>query len=217
MNKLLLRIITFILGLFIMAFGVSLSVKANLGISPISCVPYVYSLKVPLTLGQLTIFFNVLLMILQMAVLRSNYRLIHLLQLPVVFVLGLFIDLTMYMISDLYIPNYAWQMSLCLFSCILIAFGVFLEVKSKITYLPGEGLAMAISDTFKKEFGKAKIGVDISMVAVGIISSFIFLHNVQGIREGTIIAAVSVGILVKFFNKQISSLIGDLNLNWLKN
>ena len=206
MNKLILRIIIFTLGLFIMAFGVSLSVKANLGISPISCVPYVYSCKFPLTLGQITILFNAVLIMLQMILLRRNYRLI-LVQLPFVFVLGLFIDLTMYMISNLYIPNYVWQVALCLLSCIAIAFGVFLEVKAKLIYLPGEGLAMAISDIFKKEFGKAKIGVDVSMVAVGIVSSFIFLHQIRGIGEGTIIAAVMVGCIVNFINNTLSSVI----------
>ncbi|WP_459202209.1 YczE/YyaS/YitT family protein [Methanococcus sp. CF] len=212
MNKLILRIITFILGLFIMAFGVSLSVKANLGISPISCVPYVYSCKFPLTLGQITIFFNMVLIMLQMIMLRRNYRLI-LVQLPFVFVLGLFIDLTMYMLSNLYIPSYLWQIALCLVSCIAIAFGVFLEVKAKIIYLPGEGLAMAISDTFKKEFGKAKIGVDVSMVSVGIVSSFIFLHQLQGIREGTIIAAILVGFIVKFFNNTSSAILRDMKID----
>uniref|UniRef100_A9A728 Membrane protein YczE n=1 Tax=Methanococcus maripaludis (strain C6 / ATCC BAA-1332) TaxID=444158 RepID=A9A728_METM6 len=211
MNKLILRIIIFTLGLFIMAFGVSLSVKANLGISPISCVPYVYSCKFPLTLGQITILFNAVLIMLQMILLRRNYRLI-LVQLPFVFVLGLFIDLTMYMISNLYIPNYVWQVALCLLSCIAIAFGVFLEVKAKLIYLPGEGLAMAISDIFKKEFGKAKIGVDVSMVVVGIVSSFMFLHQIRGIGEGTIIAAVMVGCIVKFFNNTLSSVIEDIKL-----
>ena len=219
MNNLLLKIVTFTLGLFVMAFGVALSVKANLGISPISCIPYVYSFQFPFSLGQLTILFNILLIILQMIVLRRNYRLIQLIQLPVIFILGLFIDLAMLMVSELYISNYIWQVFLCLFSCILIAFGVFLEVKAKIIYLPGEGLAMAISDTFNKEFGKAKIGVDVSMVIVGILSSFIFLHQLQGIREGTIIAAVLVGFIVKFFNKKLPSAVREMKLAniWLKN
>lgn len=219
MNKLLLKIVTFTLGLFVMAFGVALSVKANLGISPISCIPYVYSFKLPFTLGELTILFNILLIFLQMIVLRKNYRLVQLVQLPVVFVLGLFIDLTMYMVSDLYVSNYVGQLFLCLLSCVVIAFGVFLEVKANIIYLPGEGLAMAISDTFEKEFGKAKIGVDISMVIVGIMSSFIFLHQLQGIREGTIVAAILVGFIVKFFNKKLPSAVKEMKFAniWLKN
>ena len=203
-NKLLFRIITFGIGLFVMALGVALSVKADLGVSPISCIPYVYSLKMPFTLGQLTIVFNVFIMLLQVAVLRKNYRLIQLIQLPVVFAFGMFIDLAMNMLSFLSASNYALKAFWCLLSCVVIAFGVFLEVKAKITYLPGEGLAMAISETFKKEFGKAKIGVDSGMVILGILSSFVFLHQLLGIREGTIAAAILVGFIAKFFSKKLA-------------
>ncbi|WP_297099701.1 cytidylate kinase family protein [uncultured Draconibacterium sp.] len=202
-NKLLIRIITFGIGLFVMAFGVALSVKADLGVSPISCIPYVYSIKMPYTLGQLTIVFNIFIMLLQMVVLRKNYRLFQLVQLPVVFAFGLFIDLAMNMLSFLTATNYVLKAFWCLLSCVILAFGVFLEVKAKITYLPGEGLAMAIADTFKKEFGKAKIGVDSAMVVLGIISSFVFLHQLLGIREGTVVAAILVGFIAKFYSRKL--------------
>lgn len=202
-NSILLKIITFTFGLFVMALGVALSVKANLGVSPISCIPYVFSLKFAFTLGTLTIFFNIFLMFLQLVVLRRTYRLIQLLQLPVVFAFGLFIDIALHLTAGLNVSNYILQAFWCLTSCVVIGFGVFLEVKANFTYLPGEGLAMAIADTFKKEFGKAKIGVDSSMVVVGLLCSFIFLHQLLGIREGTVIAAILVGFIAKFFNKKI--------------
>lgn len=203
-KKITLRLLVFSFGLFVMALGVALSVKANLGVSPISCIPYVYSFKLAYTLGQLTIFFNILLIILQIILLRRNYRLVQLIQLPVVFIFGYFIDLTLKMVSDLSVSNYMWQAAWCLLSCVVIAFGVFLEVKANITYLPGEGLARAISETLKKEFGRSKIGVDTSMVVFGVISSFIFLNHIQGIREGTIAAAILVGFMAKYFSKKIN-------------
>lgn len=202
-NNILFKIIIFSVGLFIMAFGVALSVKANLGVSPISCIPYVYCFKLPLTLGTLTIFFNLILILIQIGILRKKYHLLQLLQLPVVFAFGVFIDLALHLVSGLNISNYFWQTFWCLMSCVVIAFGVFLEIKAKLTYLPGEGLAMAIADTFNKEFGKAKIGVDSSMVLLGLISSFVFLQQLQGIREGTIVAAISVGFIAKFFHRRI--------------
>ncbi|MFV0554588.1 MAG: DUF6198 family protein [Mangrovibacterium sp.] len=201
--KLILRILTFTIGLFILSTGVTLSVKANLGVSPISCIPYVYSLQFPLTLGQLTVILNVFFMLLQVLILRKNYRLIQLAQLPVVFVFGLFLDLTMNIFSAVHIEGYLLQVFFCLLSCVLIAFGVILEVKSRIIYLPGEGLAMAIAQAYKKEFGKAKVMVDCGMVAFGVISSFIFFHQLLGIREGTIVAAVLVGIIARFFGRKI--------------
>ncbi|MDM8160651.1 cytidylate kinase family protein [Labilibaculum sp. K2S] len=203
MNNITQRILAFVSGLFIMAFGVALSVKANLGVSPISCIPYIYSLRYPLTMGEVTIIFNVFLILLQILLLRRKYRLFQLIQLPVVFVFGFFTDFTLYLVSDLTLTGYAWQGLLCLLSCVVIAFGVFLEVKAGITYLPGEGLAMGIAETWNKEFGKAKIWVDSSMVIVGILSSFALIHHLQGVREGTIVAALLVGYLARLYSRKL--------------
>ena len=203
MNNITQRILVFVSGLFIMAFGVALSVKANLGVSPISCIPYIYSLRYPLTMGEITIIFNVFLILLQILLLRRKYRLFQLIQLPVVFVFGFFTDFTLYLVSDLTLSGYGWQGLLCMLSCVVIAFGVFLEVKAGITYLPGEGLAIGIAETWNKEFGKAKIWVDSSMVIAGILSSFALIHHLQGVREGTIVAALLVGYLARLYSRKL--------------
>ena len=186
-----------------MAFGVAFSVKANLGVSPISCIPYVYSLKLDFSLGELTIMMNTLFVLAQFLILRKRYTLLHLSQLAAVTVFGFCIDFALYVISDFSVSAYVWQVLVCLLSCVLIAVGVFLLVKANLTYLPGDGLAVVVSDTFKKEFGKLKVTLDSSMVIIGLASSFIFLHRLEGIREGTVIAALLVGSLVKFYNSKI--------------
>ena len=202
-SMLVKKVLTFSSGLFIMAFGVALSVKANLGVSPISCVPYIYSLHLPFTLGELTILFNTVFVIAQIILLRKKYRLIQLIQLPAVIVFGYFIDFALYMVSGINPPSYNWQVFWCLLSCIIVGLGVFLEVKSDLTYLPGEGIIVAISDTFQKEFGKIKIGFDSSLVLFGTASSFILLHRLEGIREGTIVAALLIGYLVKLYSSKL--------------
>ena len=73
MNK-LKRYIIFIIGLFINSLGVSLITKASLGTSPISSIPYVLSLNYPLTLGNFTIIFSILLIVLQIIILRKNFK-----------------------------------------------------------------------------------------------------------------------------------------------
>lgn len=200
-DKLLKRCIVLVIGLFIMAIGVALSIKANLGTSPVSCVPYVYSLGFPMTVGLLSIIVNVLMILLQIVLLRKDYQLIQLVQLPVALIFGFFIDFAMFLLSGLQSSNYIYQWILCLLSCVIIAFGVFLEVKANVTYLAGEGLSIAISKAFHKEFGKAKVGVDASLVIIGVVSSFILLHRLEGIREGTIAAALLVGTIARFYNK----------------
>lgn len=183
------RIAVFILGQFIMALGVTLSVKANLGVSPISCVPYVYSLTLPLSLGELTILLNLIFIAMQMAVLRKNYQWIQLVQLPSVIIFGYCIDFTMYLLSTLNPTSYVAQVFWCLGACSVLAFGIFLLLKTRLTYLPLDGLAVAISHTYHKEFGKVKISLDSTMVIIGVISSFAFLNRLEGIREGSVVAA----------------------------
>lgn len=92
------RYLLFLVGLFINAVGVSLITKASLGTSPISSIPYVLSLHFPLTLGNFTIIFSVLLILLQLLILRKNFRIEDILQIPVSVVFGYFIDLTMYLL-----------------------------------------------------------------------------------------------------------------------
>jgi uncharacterized membrane protein YczE len=191
----------FLFGLYLMSIGVVFSVNANLGVSPISCVPYIYDIASPLTLGQTTIILNILLIFLQIILLRKAYKPFQLIQFPIVFLFGVFIDMNARVFQNIVAHDYPTEMMLCLASCLIIGLGVFLEVKAALTFLPGEGLALAISDTFDIEFGKAKIGTDTSLVILGIISSFVIMSSVEGIREGTIIAALLVGFTVRIYNK----------------
>ncbi|MFA6872542.1 MAG: cytidylate kinase family protein [Bacteroidaceae bacterium] len=213
---LLKRSIALVIGLFIMSIGVGLSVKANLGTTPISCTPYVYSLGFPsMTMGTLTTIMNVALILFQIILLRKNYQLMQLFQLPVALLFGVFTDVALNWISaDVLVVGYPLQWVYCILGCALVAIGVFLQVKAKLIYLAGDGLAMAISKTFHIEFGKAKVCFDSSLVTIGIISSFIMLHNLQGIREGTVVAAVLVGTFVRLFNRKLAFV--DVFLNGKK-
>lgn len=82
------RYLIFILGLFVNSLGVSLITKANLGTSPISSIPYVLSLNFPLSLGNFTVIFSLLLIFLQLLILGRNFKSEHVLQIPVSFAFG---------------------------------------------------------------------------------------------------------------------------------
>lgn len=198
------RVLLFLVGLFIMSIGVVLSVKADLGTSPVSCVPYVYSLRYAPTIGQFTMIINILLILLQMVILRRKYQWVQLVQLPVVLLFGVFIDICMSLMHGLAPVGYISKLFFCLLSCVVLAAGVFMEVKAKVTYLAGEGVAMAIAQVFKMEFGKSKVLVDSALVVIGIVSSLLLLHTVAGIREGTIIAALLVGIMARFLSSRLA-------------
>lgn len=202
MNK-LKRYLLFLVGLFINALGVSLVTKASLGTSPISSIPYVLSLKFPLTLGNFTIIFSILLILLQILILRKNFKMENILQIPVSIAFGYFIDLTMYMFFWVNPQNYAIKLIALLAGCIVLGFGVYMEVLADVVMLPGESFVRAIVQTWNTNFGTTKIMFDSSMTIIAGVLSVIFFGKLNGVREGTIIAALLVGFIARLFGKHL--------------
>lgn len=200
------RYIIFVIGLFISSLGVSFITKANLGTSPISSIPYVLSLSFSLTLGQFTIFFSLLLILLQLIILRKNFKPEHILQIPISIVFGYFIDLTMVMLSFVHPEHYFSSVIYLLAGCGILGFGVYIEVLADVAMLPGESFVRAVSSTWNTDFGITKVIFDISMTLLAGILSFIFAHRLNGVREGTVIAALLVGFIARLFGRLLSFL-----------
>lgn len=203
MNK-LKRYIIFLVGLFVNSLGVSLITKANLGTSPISSIPYVLSLNFPLTLGNFTIIFSILLIILQLFILRKNFKLEHLLQIPISILFGYFIDLTMLLFSFVDPTAYIAKLIYLLIGCVILGFGVYMEVLADVAMLPGESFVRAIVQTWHREFGSTKVCFDVSMAVIVAALSFILAHRLDGVREGTVIAALLVGFLARQFGRLLA-------------
>lgn len=202
MNK-LKRYLIFLVGLFINALGVSLVTKASLGTSPISSIPYVLSLNFPLTLGNFTIIFSIFLIVLQIIILRKNFKLENLLQIPVSIAFGYFIDFTMILLVWVNPQNYFVKIVALIAGCIVLGFGVYMEVLADVVMLSGESFVRAIVQTWNTNFGTTKIIFDSSMTVIAGICSFIFFSKLNGVREGTIIAALLVGFIARLFGKHL--------------
>ena len=202
MNK-LKRYLLFLVGLFINALGVSLVTKASLGTSPISSIPYVLSLHFPLTLGNFTIIFSILLIVLQILILRKNFKMENILQIPVSVAFGYFIDFTMYLFAWMNPQNYLVKLISLLAGCIVLGFGVYMEVVADVVMLPGESFVRAIVQTWNTNFGTTKIIFDSSMAVIAGVLSFLFFGKLNGVREGTVIAALLVGFIARLFGKHL--------------
>ena len=53
-------------------------------------------------------------------------------------------------------------------------------------------------------------------MSVGVALSFAFLHRLQGVREGTVAAAVFVGLIARGFNRFLVPLGNRLYATWQK-
>lgn len=202
---LLKRYLLLLVGLSIMAFGVAFSIKASLGTSPISSVPYVVSLFTPLTVGTATITMHCVFILLQILILRKNYHPIQLMQLPVAFFFGYLTDFGVWAVQGIHCNTYWQQWIVCLIGILLVAVGVSFEVKAGVVVLAGEGVVLAICQVFSKvKFGYMKVGFDVTLVIIACILSFVFTGRLQGVREGTVAAALLVGLIAKRIGKLLA-------------
>ena len=196
-NNLIRRYLTLLVGLFIMSFGVAFSIKAGLGTSPVSSIPYVLSMIVPMTVGETTILVNCCLVIIQILLLRRQFELVQLIQVPVAIAFGYLTDLAVWVLSSITPVAYWQQWIFCILGILLVGIGVSFEVTADVVTMAGEGVALALVKTVKLPFAKAKISVDCSMVIIAVVLSFLFLHTLAGVREGTVAAAIFVGMTAK--------------------
>ena len=183
-KKLIIRYILLILGVTIMSLGIALSLKSTLGTPPISCIPAV---------------FNALLVIFQMVLLRK-ITLSQIAQMLVCILFGYMIDFNLVLIDFINPTNYIIQWILLIISCLVLAFGLVIEVKSDITMLPGDGAVVAIGEVLNKDWGKVKPLFDVTVVSIGVILALVFIGHLEGVREGTIFSAITVGFIIQFYN-----------------
>lgn len=205
-TELIKRYIFLLAGLFVNGLGVSFITKAGLGTSPITSIPYTLSLGFTPTVGMFTLVFNIFLIILQVILLRRNFQLQNLLQLPIIALFSFFIDLTMSLLGFMQPETYAMKVISLIVGCLILGFGVFMEMVANVAMLPGEATVRAVSDVFSTDFGKTKIAFDSSMTVIAAIMSFIMFKHLDGVREGTIVAAILVGFIARLFKKYIGGI-----------
>ncbi|MCD8139344.1 MAG: DUF6198 family protein [Planctomycetaceae bacterium] len=196
---LVFRYILCFVGISVMALGVALTTKANLGTTPISALPYVASALTSMSIGVWTGLFNVLLVVAQVVVLGRRFPPLQYLQIPVSCLFGLFIDIWMTCLPEFAAHSVAMQIAVLCAGTFTLAFGVFLEVSAGVVVMAGEGAVKVMTIVSRKEFGPLKVVFDVTLVLSAILLSYFMFRELKGIGIGTVVSAVCVGTLVKLF------------------
>lgn len=207
------------LGLVIIALGVGVSIKSNLGIAPPSCPPTILNLKwTAISVGTFTWMMHLVFIALQALILRKNFKLRYLMQIPAAIVFGYMCDAAIWLFDAIEAPatNYAVQMVLCVVGVVLAAIGIQIEVAGKGWVLAGDQMVSVLADVFRRPFGTMKVIFDIAMVAFTATFSWFAFGLLTGngttviIREGTLILAVFTGIVMRFTEPAIHKVFGPL-------
>lgn len=188
--------------IFLNALGVALITTALLGTSPISGLPYVLSLFTPLTLGAYTFIQNIVFILIEVALLGrvafNSKRWEIYIQIPILIFFSTSIDVCMFLLSWLHPQTYSGQITSLLIGCAILATGIGWAVRANVAMNPGEYVVRVIAEKARKEFGLVKLCFDCTLVVLACVVSLIFMHTINGIREGTLISALLVGPMERF-------------------
>ena len=198
----------FLAGLFIASLGVAFSTKAGLGTSPVASVPYSVSLVSPLlSFGGWLNLLSLVQVMVQVAVLKGKCSYVEIaVQTVLAFVYGYLTDFSCGLIRDIAVTGYPMQFLFMLLGCVILAFGIWVQFKGGAAMLPGEAMNRAVSKVTGRKYENVKIAFDVFYIAAAAVICLVFLGGLKGVREGSVIAALAVGSIIKLFNRLYSRL-----------
>lgn len=184
--------VALLVAVIINSFGVVLMLYSGSGISAISSVPFAFSEVLPrLSLGTWTYIFQGLLVLILM-LLQKRFVPQYLFSFVVGFVFGKLLDANELWINIL--PSTIWLRILYfVISYLLISFGIALSNRCCLPIIPTDLFPRELSKITGISYSKIKISFDVICLAVTAAMTGIFLHHIDGLGIGTILAAFTMG------------------------
>lgn len=214
LNVTLKRLSLYVVGLFFLSLGVSFSIQADLGVSPVSSLPYALALSSGLSVGLMTVVAYVFFIIMQV-VLSKRFELKGaIVQLIISFLFGFLMDATLFLLQLFPTPEtYVMRWVFLVISLFVAAIGLLGYFSAKFPLMPYDELTHVISERFNMQFSKAKITGDFINVAVAGIICLIFIQSLGAIGIGTIVAAYFIGKILGWLMKHYQKYL----LQWVNN
>ena len=200
-KKLAARAAIYCAGLLAMSFGIALAVNSNLGVSPVSSLPYIVSQILHISLGTCTIIVYTVYILLQMILQGKKFQPALLLQLVFSTIFGYCVDGAKFILGDFILPTYFGQLAMLAMSILLIGLALVLYIEVDLAPMPAEGLVGCIAGKLNKPFSTMKTLFDCTSVLVGTVLCLVFLGKLVGIREGTVITAILAGKMMGLIRK----------------
>ncbi len=201
------RCVQMVIGLLFIGAGIALAKATATGTSPISCIPAVlteicirYDLP-HISLGVFSFLFNALLLLGEIVLLRGKVKPTIFLQLIPLAVMTVSIDVWAIPFGLLPLNTYLSCLIAPLVSVVIMSIGVFLEVDADVLAVPGDEFVKVLAQVSGEPFSVIKTTFDCSLMAFSASLSIILLEGLFGVREGTVVNAMLVGIFIGFWRR----------------
>lgn len=194
------RIALMLAGIAVMGLGIDIVVKADLGNSPISATPNVLSIGFTMvSFGTFMLGWQCFLVLVQIALLRREFRLVDLWQIPISVFFGVCIDTFMALLGPAaptsYVASWLWLAG----GMAVLALGIVMTVASGTVMNCGEAVVQAVVRKTGARFGTVKVGFDLACAALACLCAFLFVGHLAGVREGTFVCAAFTGVIVNVY------------------
>ena len=214
------RVLFYLIGQIILATGLTLSTKVNLGVSPILSIAYCASVITGRAIGDTSLIVYIICIIAEIVLharqdmqpeQRKKVFILDLLQLP----LSLVFTRVMNLFAR-FIPTPSGtlflRIPLLILAIVCVGVGAAMTLDMRLIANPADGIVQVISDVSGMKLGLTKNIVDISCVILTAIASFTLAHRIIGIHVGTLLAMFGTGRVIAVFNR-----IMEKHVKWLMN
>ena len=202
MNKKGIRFLVYVIGMFILALGLTLNTKANLGVSPIISVPYSISQITGYNFGDLTFVVYAIFVVVQIVIhvkkKKNNKIVSDVLQLPLSLVFTRLLN-----IFSTYIPtsqNLEIRFIVLAFAIICTGIGVAMSLSMQLVPNPGDGIVQALAERFNKSVGLTKNLFDCLNLCITLCISLFIAHRIVGVGIGTVVAVLGVVRVIALYH-----------------
>lgn len=195
------RLSIYLVGLLVMALGIVLIKKAELGMSPISSIPAALAGLTPFTLGNMMIAFQLVCILLQAVILR-RFPLKLILQLPLSVAFGYLVDLYVYLIRLGPLPVWV-RILICLAGIFFTALGIVLIVGMDMVLPAPDALLRTISQQLEKPLAPVKFAGDLTWVAVTVAIELAGARSIVSVGIGTVLSVLLTGRLVGLLKQRL--------------
>lgn len=212
-KRTLTRVIIYLTGLCILALGLTLSTKADLGVSPIIAISFSVSQLTGAKFGDMTFLLYAAFVLIEIV--------LHLLpgkRSPEDRKKAVLVDISQILLSIVFtmilnvlsarIPaagSMAARVAVLLVSVVLVGTGAAVTLDMRLIANPGDGLVQAISDRTGISLGLTKNIVDITCVTITCITTMAVSHHIIGVGIGTVVAMVGIGRVIALVNNTIGN------------
>jgi uncharacterized membrane protein YczE len=207
------RFILYMIGMVILALGISLNAKTSLGVSPIISTAYCVSTITGYNFGNMTfllyVFFVCLEIVIHLCRGLKRKAAVDCLQVIVSLIFTRFLNVFEMLIPNLgseemqgtFAGSLAGRIVFLVLAIICTGIGAALSLNMRIVPNPGDGIVQTIADAVGKDNGFVKNCVDITCVIITCATGLILSGKIIGIGIGTLLAMVGVGRVIAVFNK----------------